>query len=147
MQPSIEEGTKPRPTRDSAFYRCAARPERVIGPLRNCAGRFTKLYRVLPGFTRHGADVNQLEIRNNYSHHLKRSQEVKMRMTMLAIVATIGAATLAGPARATALMDMPAMSAAYQTAVPAAGCPADSHWVPGHYGRWSEWQPGHCVQD
>jgi hypothetical protein len=119
----------------------------VIGSPPGLRGPF---HEALPGFTRlHSArrGCEPTEIRNNHTpHHLEKSQEVKMRMAMLAIVATLGAAALAGPAGATALMDMPATNAAYQTVAPTAGCPADSHWVPGRYDRWTKWQPGHCVQ-
>jgi hypothetical protein len=70
-----------------------------------------------------------------------------MRMAMLAIVATLGAATLAGPAKATALMDMPAVNSVYQTAAPSARCPVGWRWDSSHYNRWSVWYPGHCIQD
>jgi hypothetical protein len=69
-----------------------------------------------------------------------------MRMTMLALVATLGAATLAGPANATALMDMSAANSAYQTAAPSAAYSAGWRWDPAHYNRWSVWQPGHWVR-
>jgi hypothetical protein len=70
-----------------------------------------------------------------------------MRMTMLALVATLGAAMLAGPANATALIDTPAMNSVYHSAVPIAGCPAGWRWNSSHYNRWAVWYPAHCVRN
>jgi hypothetical protein len=46
-----------------------------------------------------------------------------MRMAMLTIIATLGAATLIGPAKAAALMDTPTANSPSQTAAPTAACP------------------------
>ncbi len=70
-----------------------------------------------------------------------------MRTAMLAIVATIGAAMLTGPAKATTLMDTPTVKSIYQTVVSTAGCPAGWRWDPSHYNRWSVWYPAHCIRD
>ena len=58
-----------------------------------------------------------------------------MRMTMLAIAAFIGTAAAAAGANA----QVPAGE-------PAAACPAGSGWVGPQYGKWDNWEPGHCVR-
>jgi hypothetical protein len=99
---------------------------------RDGAGRFTGLYQVLPGFTRRGADMHQLKaVTGATPHHSEKSQEVQMRMAMLALVAALAAMTLTGPAMA-------------QTAPDPVGCPAGYQWVPGQYDRLGVYQPGHC---
>lgn len=54
-----------------------------------------------------------------------------MRMAMLALAA-VGAAMLAGPAKA-------------QTAQASVSCPAGYQWVPTqYYNRWGAYEPAHC---
>jgi hypothetical protein len=66
-----------------------------------------------------------------------------MRTTMLAILATLGAAMLTGSANATVPRNMAAMNSAYQIA--AHKCPAGYYWKRGRYSRYSQYQPSHCA--
>src|SRR5512143_1594592 len=58
-----------------------------------------------------------------------------MRMTMLAIAAIFGTAAAAAGANA----QTPAVEQA-------AACPAGYGWVGPQYGKWDNWEPGHCVR-
>lgn len=65
-----------------------------------------------------------------------------MRMTVLAILATLGAATLAGPANAAVPTTMAGVNPAYQTVEHR--CPAGYYWKRGMYDRWSRYHAPHC---
>jgi len=70
-----------------------------------------------------------------------------MRVATLAMVATIGAATFAGPMQAATLPDASMVHSAYRTVAPAAGCPAGWRWDPSHSNRWSVRYPAHCTRN
>jgi hypothetical protein len=67
-------------------------------------------------------------------------------MTMLAIVAALGAAIFAGPANAAAAADAPAVNSTHRIAALTDACPAGRRWVSGHYSHWAVWHPGHCTR-